>query len=182
MVAPNNLWAWQWSLCYIASLKHFSLMKQTILYASLLLLLSSQVACTVSKQLKSHRNEMSRLANESLPPRDKFDGLATEIAMVLNEATDLRGPVQTFRYLQRFSKQNGPALESLTNELEPYINNMNTAEKVAFVTRAMTRPYGQQLVRLIPKVNNLLASGDYKLGPLERTLGLFALKRGTKNF
>jgi hypothetical protein len=156
-------------------------MKQTLLYASLLLVLCNLLACTVSKQLKVHRTELNRLAYDDLPPEEKFDGLATVVATALDEATNLESPVRTFRYLQRFSKQNGPELEVLTNELEPYVNNMNMAQKVAFVSRALTRPYGQQLVRLVPKVTKLMQSGDYKLGKLERTLALFALKRSARN-
>lgn len=154
-------------------MKHF-----TIPTIALCLLMLS--ACTVSKQLRAHRTELDRLANVESDPQQKFDGLAMVIATTLDEATEFESPIRTWRYLQRFSKQNEDELVLLTSQLEEYVQSLNAAQRVAMVSRALTQPYGRKLARLIPKVNKMLQSGEYELGPLQRTLGLFALKRAVR--
>ncbi|MFK7923029.1 MAG: hypothetical protein AB8H47_13785 [Bacteroidia bacterium] len=136
--------------------------------------------CTAGKQLRVHRTELDRLANVEVDPQKKFDGFATVIATALDEATNFESPVRTVRYLQRFSKQNQDEIVLLTDQLEEYMQSLNSAKRMAMVGRALTKPYGRKLARLIPKVTKLMENGDYKLGSLERTLGLFALKQVIK--
>ena len=137
-------------------------------------------ACTASKQLRTHRSALDRLTYGDVSPQEKFDGFATVLATVLDEATNFGSPVRTARYLQRFSHQNQAEITLLTDQLETHLNSLTQAQKIAFVGRAMTQPYGRQLLNLVPKVTKLIEAGDYKLGPLERTLGLFALKQTLK--
>ena len=156
-------------------------MKQQQSIFLLLIMVLSLTACTVSKQLKAHRSELDMLATSQMDPKVKFDRFATVIANMLDEATDLESPIRSVRYVQRFAKQNGPEIEMITQELDGEIKRMNTARKVAFAGRAMTRPYGQKLARLIPKINRIAEAGGYDLGPIQEAFALFALKQVVKN-
>ncbi|MEM6348338.1 MAG: hypothetical protein AAF927_30940 [Bacteroidota bacterium] len=154
-------------------MKHLTL---TSLLLSLILLSS----CTASKQLRAHRTELDRLANVETDSQKKFDGFATVVATALDEATNFESPIRTVRYLQRFTKKNQDEIVLLTDQLEEYLKSLNSAQRMALVGRSLTKPYGRKLARLIPKINKMVENGDFELGPLERTLGLFALKQAVK--
>jgi len=123
---------------------------------------------------------MQNLVMGPISPAEKFDAFAQIMADVLDEATNLNSPVKTFRYLNKFTKQNEDELDKLLAELEPWQANMSLAQKANFAKNAVVKPYGRKLVRLVPKVAKMMAEGDYKIGKLERVLLLFKLRQVLK--
>lgn len=138
-------------------------------------------ACQTTRQLRYHRSELDRLAFQNLGPVEKFDGLANTLVTVLEEATDRPSPYKTFRYLEKFSQQNEPALLRLATDLDQWQGNMNSGERIKFTARVSTKAYARRLVFLIPKVTKMMQDGDYKLRTLEKVLILFRLKKMLRN-
>ena len=137
--------------------------------------------CQISQQLSTHRKELDRLAyGENVSKLDKFDGLATILATALDESTSLTSPLKTYKYVTKFSTQNEAALKSLVAELEPWQANMNQAEKIQFTARSLAKPYSRKLIRVVPKVQKMVSEEGYSLGPLEKVLILFKLKKMLK--
>lgn len=145
---------------------------------ALFLILSS--GCLPTKQLRFHRLSLQNLVAAPISSAEKFDSFAQVMADVLDEATSLNSPVKTYRYLNKFSKQNDRELDLLLKDLEPWQANMSLGQKAKFAKNSLTKPYGRKLVRLIPKVTKMMANGDYKLGKLESALLLFKLKKVLK--
>lgn len=151
-------------------------------YSFILLALSLWLlnGCIPTKQLRFHKVSMHNLVYAPISPSEKFDGFAKVMADVLDEATSLNSPVKTYRYLNKFTKQNDEELTKLLTDLEPWQSKMTLRQKANFAKNAVTKPYGRKLVRLVPKVTKMMANGDYKLGKLESALLLFKLKRVLK--
>lgn len=136
--------------------------------------------CQTSQQLKTHRNAMHDLAYGGASNIDKFDGMATIIASVLDESTSLSSPYKTYKYIMKFVDQNQTEIVSITSELETWQANMDQAERLKFTARTVAKPYSRKLLTLVPKVTKMVEEGGYNLGPLEKALLLFKLKNMVK--
>ncbi|MDX2248799.1 MAG: hypothetical protein SF052_18575 [Bacteroidia bacterium] len=136
--------------------------------------------CQTSQQLKVHRNTIQELAHGGTSNMDKFDGLATTIITVLDEATNLSSPYKTYKYIMKFVDQNQTEIVAITTDLESWQANMGQDEKIKFTARSLTKPYSRKMITLVPKVQKMLEEGGYDLGPLEKTLLLFKLKNMVK--
>ena len=147
------------------------------LLISLLLLVSS---CQMSRQLQVHKTELQRLAFEEMEYREKFDGLAEVLVTALEEAAARPGPLGTVRYVQKFSRQNQRSLNRLGSDLNTWIQEMKPAQRVAFVTRALGKPYSRKLIVLVPRIQQKAKEGGYQLGALERVFVLYKLKQLTR--
>jgi DNA-directed RNA polymerase subunit F len=151
---------------------HFHRFVLLIVIASLL------SSCQISQQLKTHRKELERLAyGENVSMLDKFDGMATVIATALDESLSMNSPLKTYKYVNKFTAQNEESIKKLTEEINEWQGNMSQAERVKFTARSLTKPYSRKLIRVVPKVEQTLSEGDYKLGPLEKAIVLFKLKK-----
>ncbi|MEL6252865.1 MAG: hypothetical protein AAFR87_12705 [Bacteroidota bacterium] len=153
--------------------------KQYLIYVLILPLLLF-TSCTTSKQLKMHKQSLRSIVSSPMSAEDKFDAFAQITADVLDEATSLNSPVKTYRYLNKFSKHNDRELGILLKELEPWQANMSFKQKANFAKKAVTKPYGRKLVRLVPKVTKMMAKGEYKIGKMEQVLLLFKLRKVLK--
>lgn len=153
-------------------------MQKSIFYWTLgLLALVMLNGCTMSRLLRDHRQDIRALMGNEVSPRERFDGLATELAQVLGEATDFDRPDQSLKYLRKFSQQNAKDLRQLYSELSRWIDSKNTVEKIAFAGRAMLHPYARDLLRLVPNVQAMAKAQNYELGALDKVLLLYQLKR-----
>lgn len=146
----------------------------------LLTLLALMSGCQLSKQLQAHRSELDRLAYSEMGNREKFDGLAEVLVTALEEAAALSSNIRTVRYVQKFSNQNDASLRKLSNDLDGWIQGMNSRQRLAFATRALSQPYSRKLIRLVPNISKKAAEGGYNLGALERAFLLFKLKQMVK--
>ena len=146
-----------------------------------LLLLVLLAGCQMSQQLKAHRSTLKQLAYSNLPENQKFDALAEELVLALEGALNQPSPVKTYRYINKFSKQNDPSLDRIGAELNTWIKDMRPGRKVAFVTSTLSQPYARKLVQLIPQLEQRMRSGGYKLGKLEKILLLYKVRQLLKN-
>jgi hypothetical protein len=143
---------------------------------AVLVLLLGQ-GCSMSELLRDHRQDIEALMAKDMTPEARFHGLATELAQVLGEATDLNRPDQTLKYLRKFSKQNSRNLRLLYSELSPWVESKNTVEKITFAGRVLMQPYARDLLRLVPKVQTMAEQQTYELGPLDKILLFYQFKR-----
>ena len=132
--------------------------------------------CTMSKLLKQNRTEMERLAYEDLSKKEKFDGLAEVLVEVMESSLTFENPLKTFRYLEKFTKQNSDELKSLSGELKPWIDDMGRGEKISFTTRALARPYSRRMVKLVPRIQRMAKENEFELGPLQKAMLVYRLK------
>ena len=151
-------------------------MQKTLVFLWLLALLLLG-GCTMSRLLRDHRQDILALMDDGLSDRERFDGLATELAQVLGEATDFNRPDQTLKYLRKFAQQNDRELRQLYSELSVFIDNKSRAGKLAFAGRSLLQPYADDLLRLVPKVQQLARENRYDLGALDKLLLLYQLKQ-----
>jgi len=149
-------------------------MKNLIPFLLIVMLLSG---CTMSRMLSTHRSNIKSLTSNSLSEKAKFDGLANELADVLDQALTFERPSQKIKYLRKFSQQNSSDLQLLLGELNPWIQGMSQPQQLAFAGRALLQPYGRKLTQLVPKVQKLAEEENADLGTLEKLLILYQLKK-----
>lgn len=127
-------------------------MKRNLLILFLIGLFSfSQPACNMNKWLDVHRMEVLRLSDPSLSQQEKFDGLATLIASVLEQSLKFINPANSYKFVNSFLDQNEKELNLLYTDLNHWQQNMNTAEKITFGAKSAKKPYVKSLIDVIPK-------------------------------
>ncbi|MEL6674749.1 MAG: hypothetical protein AAFR61_21255 [Bacteroidota bacterium] len=131
----------------------------------------------MGKQLKVHRSNMDFLAQSAMKPAEKFDRLAEIMATVLDEALQQPSPVKTYRFLDKFSKQNEASLDMVVAELTTWQKNLNAAQKFRILGQATQKPYAKKLLRTVPQTLQMMEDGEYKLGKLEKALVMFKLRQ-----
>lgn len=131
----------------------------------------------MSRLLQDHRRDLRALLTEGVSEQEKFDGLATEVAQVLDAALDFERPSQKLRYIRKFTQQNDQELQQLSRELSTWISNQSLVQKSTFVARSLLQPYARELADLIPKFQQLAEQENYDPGALEKVLLLFQLKQ-----
>lgn len=148
-------------------------MKQFRLVFSLLLLILALSGCSSTKWLANHRAEIQRLAGNEVPPQEKFDGLATAMVGVLDEALRFGSVKKNVQHVQKFSRQNEADIEKIIADIDAWQQGMTTGQKLKFGAHALTQPYSRQLVQLVPKYKRKVDRKINQLVLLNKVLGVF---------
>ncbi len=122
----------------------------TILVA-FLFLFNSCANSKMAKFMNAHQNSLQQAISGNLSAEEKLDIVATSLVNVLNESISYGNPKNTVKHINRYSKVNETALNTITKDLEGWMSNMSTAEKVMVVGKIAQKPYTKELINLVPK-------------------------------
>ncbi len=115
------------------------------------LLFSSCLAKKMATALSLHQQTISNAAKSRAPTPKKFDMVAETYVQVLEEALRYGSAKKAIKHVDTFSKQNDKNLNALFNEIGAWSGNLSAGEQLLFAGRLATKPYGRQLIQLIPK-------------------------------
>ncbi len=121
-----------------------------MLFVSLLLLQS----CASVKQntwLKAHRTALNQLADGSMKPEEKVDGLLTDYVVLMDEGLKFVNPVKGVKYIKKYHAQNEAAMNKIVATSNSWINNMDDMQAVGLGIRVIQKPYIRSFIELVPK-------------------------------
>lgn len=153
----------------------FLMTRTSFFYLRLCLLFTAVIlsSCNSSKWLQMHQERMQDLASGDYTPKQKFDGLATELVSVLKESMKFVNPKKSYRHVDQFYKQNETSLKKLMKELGEFEKEMSGTEKLAFAARTATQPYASELVQLIPKFERKVGNAIEGMKFYDKLTGIF---------
>ena len=125
--------------------------RQSFLLLLLPLLLSSCLAGKLAQALAEHQLTISNAANSDQKADQKLEVVAETYVQVLDEALRYGTAKKAVNHVNTFSKQNDKDLDRIFAEVNDWMGELSTAEKLLFAGKVATRPYTRQLIQLIPK-------------------------------
>lgn len=148
-------------------------MKYLLTPLSLLLILFVLSSCNATRWLADHRAEIQRLAGDNVPPQEKFDGLATTMVEVLEEAIRFGSVKKNVQHVQKFTKQNEKDIDKIIKEIDAWQQGMNTGQKIRFGAHAITQPYAKDLIDVVPRYKRKVDRKINQMIFLTKILGVF---------
>lgn len=149
-------------------------MKRNLFILTLIGIISfSQPACNMNKWLDTHRMEVLRLSDPNLSQQEKFDGLATLLATIMEQSLKFINPVNSYKFVNNFLEQNERELNILYTDLNGWQQNMNTAEKITFGAKSAKKPYVKRLIDVIPAFRDKVERQVKTIAFLGKLLKLF---------
>lgn len=148
-------------------------MKQFPLPFSLILLALLLSSCNSTQWLANHRAEIQRLTGDNVSGQEKFDGLATVMAGVLDEALRFGSVKRSVQHVQKFSRQNEKDIEKLIAEIDVWQQGLTTGQKLKSGAHVLVQPYSRHLVQLVPRYKRKVDRKINQLVLLNKVLGVF---------
>lgn len=145
--------------------------------ASLLISLLLLSSCAGSLQLRQHHQALVRLATAPLSPEEAYDGLATVLVAVIQDANELPHVDQRIQFLRKFAKQNNEEIRTIVQRLDAMQANMRPAEKIQFLANMVRTNSTSELIRLLPGVLDLLKEEEGELGDFRKLLLLYRIRQ-----
>jgi DNA repair ATPase RecN len=143
----------------------------------LLLPLLMLPACAGTLLLRQHHQTLVRLNTASLSPEEAYDGLATVLVAVIQDANRFPHADQRIQFLRKFAKQNNAEIRGILQRLDAMQANMRPVEKVQFLANMIRKSSTSELIRLLPDTLELLKEEDGELGDLRKLLLLYRIRQ-----
>ncbi|MBL7803815.1 MAG: hypothetical protein JNL02_08790 [Saprospiraceae bacterium] len=126
-------------------------MKRFFLLLALPLLLHSCASWQQNKWLAAHRANLTRIANSSMSPEQKMDGLIEDYLQFIREDLKFVDPRKGIKYVQKYHDQNEAAMNKILGEAERWQSNLDMVGKASLAVRIAQKPYLDDLMDLGPK-------------------------------
>ncbi len=149
-------------------------MKLSIFFLLPVLLLT---ACTGTLLLRQHHKMLVRLATAPLSAEEAYDGLATVLVAVIQDANELPHVDQRVQFLRKFAKQNNDEIRLIVQRLDAMQANMRPLEKIQFLTNMVQKNSTSELIRLMPDALKLIREDDGEMGDLRKLLLLYRIRQ-----
>lgn len=110
--------------------------------------------CGLFKQkswLKNHRAELETAAKSSLSEEEKLDILLINYVKLMDEGLRFANPKKGVKFIQKYQKQNGAAINSIVGGGQNWASNLNAVQKIGLATRVAGKPWLKDFIRLAPK-------------------------------
>ena len=131
------------------------LIKNSIVYFGFLLigtmLFSSCGTSKMGKLLNAHEQMLADAIKGNLSQEEKLDVVATSFVNALEEALSYSQTKKSVQHIDKYSKANEKNLNILLKDVEGWVGNMSTPEKVMMISKVASKPYTGKLIELVPK-------------------------------
>ncbi len=123
---------------------------KSLIYLALPLLVLAQ-ACSFTKDLEAHHQQLLAAVGPDVPLSAKRDALGESTVRMMHQAVNKLNPKKGAKYVEAYAKTNGSLLDTLAAQIVQGQRKMNKAERVAFVLGGVSEFYVIDAVELIPK-------------------------------
>ncbi len=157
-------------------------MKQHTSVLILFVSLSFLQSCASAKQnawLKAHRTALNQLADGTMKPEEKVDGLLSDYVVLMDEGLKFVNPVKGVKYIQKYHAQNDAAMNKIVASSNSWINNMDDMQAVGLGFRVVQKPYIRSFIELVPKFKKKYETYRFILDMTGKVAGGFG-KIGSK--
>jgi len=128
--------------------------KNSIIYLSLIIFALSTSSCGSSKMLQymdQHKANFAKALSGNIGPEEKLDIVANSLVTALNESMSFSSTKKSVQYMNKFSKTNEKALNTIIKDIDGWMSGMSGADKIMTIGKIAQKPYTKELITLAPK-------------------------------
>lgn len=117
----------------------------------LVILCSSCATLKKGNRLSEHKKQLSTAAKMVDSPDQQIDVLLKSLTTMMSESLDFVDPQQGLKFINKYKSQNEKSINTILGNLESWMDNMSTPEKMATVVAMIKDENIQQFIKLVPK-------------------------------
>lgn len=144
-----------------------------IFLLSFALLISSCATLQQGSNLKEHKNLLSKAAKMNENPNEQIDVLLNSLSKMMSESLDFVDPKQGLKFVTKYKNQNEKSIMSIMTNLEAWMGNMNTMDKMSTVIQIVKQENVKQFISLVPKFEKKYKQIKFFSKMADRFKGLF---------
>jgi len=145
-------------------------------FLSSLMLCSSCASLQQGGRLSDHKSQLKKAAGLNENPQEQMDVLLTSLVKMMSESLDFVDPKQGVKFINKYKNQNEKSITSIMSNLEAWMGNMNTVDKMSTVIALIKEENVQQFMALVPKFEKKYKQIQFFTKMSERLKGLFFSK------
>jgi len=106
-------------------------------------------------------------------PQEQIDVLLGSLVKMMSESLDFVDPKQGVKFINKYKNQNQKSITSIMSNLEAWMGNMSTVDKMSTVIDLVKEENVQQFIALVPKFEKKYKQIQFFTKMSERLKGLF---------
>lgn len=114
--------------------------------------LSSCGSAKMAQYMDQHKATLAKALVNGVSGEDKLDIVAGSLVTALNESLSYSSTKKSVQHINKFSKSNEKALNTIIKDLDGWMQGMSPAEKIMTFGKIAKKPYAKELMTLIPQV------------------------------
>lgn len=144
-----------------------------IFFLAVIFLCSSCATLQQGGKLSEHKSLLNKAAKMNEDPYQQMDVLVNSLVQMMSESLDFIDPQQGIKFVNKYKNQNEKSIKSIMTNLEAWMGNMGTADKMATVFELVKDENVQQFIALVPKFEKKYKQIQFFSRMSEKMKGLF---------
>jgi len=122
-----------------------------IFILSVILLCSSCATLQQGGRLSTHKSQLKKATAMNENPEQQVDLLLGSLVDMMSESLDFVDPRKGVKFISKYKSQNEKSISSIMKNLESWMGNMNTVDKMSTVVGLVNDDTVQEFIALVPK-------------------------------
>lgn len=102
-------------------------------------------------RLSDHKKQLAKAAEMNDNPEQQIEVLMSSLVEMMSESLDFLDPQKGVKFVNKYKTQNEKNITSIMNNLESWMGNMGTVDKMSTVISIVKDENVQQFITLVPK-------------------------------
>ena len=104
-----------------------------IFLLSFVLLCSSCASLQQGSRLSEHKSQLKKATGMNENPQEQMNVLLGSLVQMMSESLDFVDPKQGIKFINKYKNQNEKSIKSIMTNLEAWMGNMDTVDKMSTV-------------------------------------------------
>ena len=124
-------------------------------------------------RLSDHKKQLAKAVQMNDNPQAQMDVLVASLVQMMSESLDFIDPQKGVKFVNKYKNQNEKNISSIMSNLESWMGNMDTVDKMSSVINIVKDENVQQFITLVPKFEKKYKQIQFFTKMSNRMQGLF---------